>query len=93
MNESEKIYHRLKKIGLQPSRLYVIAKIHKNGTSLQLDLKQPGSSYESLNNFWSPVFRRLPVDIETYSKDARTALGAKTFDIDELVLSLDVKGF
>ena len=77
---------------MQSVRLYGVAKLHKNGTSLRPVLSIPGSSYEILNNFLSPFFERLPgANIETNSKDARTPLEATELDEDELVESLDVQ--
>ena len=71
---NEKIYHRLRTIGLQPARLYGLAKVHKIGTPLRSVLSIPGSSYENLNKFLSPFFGKLPgANIETNSKDARAA--------------------
>ena len=72
---SEKIYHRLRTTGLQPARLYGLAKVHKNGTPLRPVLSIPGSNYENLDKFLSPFFGKLPgANIETNSKDARAAL-------------------
>ena len=89
---SEKIHHRLRTTGSQPARLYGLAKVHKMGTPLQPVLSIPGSSYENLNKFLSPIFGKLPdANIETNSKDVRTALEATKLDEDELVVSLDVK--
>ena len=52
----------------------------------------PGSSYENLNKFLSPFFNSLPgANIETKSKDARTALESIKLDEDELVVTLDFK--
>ena len=51
-----------------------------------------GSSYENLKTYLSPFFYRLAgANIETNSKDARTALEAIKLHKDELVVSLDVK--
>ena len=89
---SEKIYHRLRTTGSQPAMLYGLAKVHKIGTPLRPVLPIPGSSYENLNNFLSPFFGKLPgANIETNSKDARSALEATKLDADELVVSLDIK--
>ena len=86
-NISEKIYHRLRTTGLQPARLYKLAKVHKIGTPLRPVLSIPGSSYENLNNFLSPFFGKLPcADIETNSKDARAAVEATKLNEDELVV-------
>ena len=89
---SEKLYHRLRTTGSQPTRLYGLAKVHKIGTPLRPVLSIPGSSYENLNKFLSPFFGKLPgANIETNSKDARAALETTKLDEDELVVSLDVK--
>ena len=41
---SEKIYHKPRTTGSRPARLYGVAKVHKNGTLLQIVLSIPGSS-------------------------------------------------
>ena len=57
---------RLRTTGSQPARLYELAKIHKSGTPLRPVLSIPGSSYENLNKFLSPIFERLlGANIET----------------------------
>ena len=89
---SEKVYHRLSITGLQPARLYGLAKVHKNGMTLWPILSIPGSNYENLHNFQTPFFQRLPgASIESKSKDARATLEATRLDEDELVISLDLK--
>ena len=91
-NLSEKIYDKIRVTRLQPVRLYGLAKVHKNCTPLRPVPSIPSSSYENLNKFLSPFFKRLPgANNETNSKNARTALEATKFDEDELVVSLDVK--
>ena len=63
---SGKIYQRLRTTGLQPARLYGLAKKHKIGTPLWPVQSIPGSSYENINNFLSPFFGKLPgANIET----------------------------
>ena len=89
---SEKIYHRLRKTGSQPARLYGLAKSHQIGRPLRPVLSIPGCSYDNLKKFISPFFEKLPgANIETNSKDARAALEATRLEEDELVVSLDVK--
>ena len=89
---SETIYHRLRTTGLQPARLYGLAKVHKIGAQLRAVLSIPGSSYENLNKFLSLFFGKIPgANIETNSKDARAALEATKLDEDGLVVSLDIK--
>ena len=89
---SEKIYHGLRTSGSQPTRLYGLAKVNKNGNSVQPVLSIPGSNYENFNKFLSPFFERLPgADIETNLKDTRVALEATEVDEDELVVSINVK--
>ena len=52
----------------------------------------PGSSYEKLKKFLSPFFESLPgANIDTNSKDARTALEAIKLDENEPVVTLDFK--
>ena len=88
---SEKIYQRLRTTGSEPARFYGLAKVHKSSTPLWPLLSISGSSYGILDKFLSPFFEMLPgVNIETNSKDARTALEAIKLDEDELVISLDV---
>ena len=83
---------RLRTNGSQPARLYGLAKVHKIVTALRPVLSIPGSSYEKLNKFHSPLFGKLPgANFETNSKDARAALEATKLDEDEPVVSLDVK--
>ena len=80
---NENIYHRLRTTGSQPARLYGLAKVHKIRTPLRPVLSIPGSSYENLNKFLSPFFRKLPgAIIETNLKDARAALEATKLDED-----------
>ena len=77
---------------MQPARLHGLAKVYKNGTPLRPVLSILGSSYENLNNFLSPFFKRLTgANFETKPKNAGTTLEATELDEDELVVSLDVK--
>ena len=47
---SEAMYNRLRSTGVQPARLYGLAEVHKQGTSLRPVLSLPGSSYDNLKN-------------------------------------------
>ena len=75
----DKIYQRLRSTGLQPARLYGLAKVHEKDTPLRHVLSIPGSSYENLNRILTPFFQKLPVtNIETNTQDARKALESLT---------------
>ena len=89
----EKIYHKVRRTGLQSDRLYGLNKLYKNRTPIRPVLSIPSSSYENLIKILFPFFQRLPGEnIETNSKDDRKSLEATKLKEDELVLSLDVRG-
>ena len=46
---SEALYTRLRSTGVQPARLYGLAKLRKQGTPLRPVLSLSGSSYDHLN--------------------------------------------
>ena len=91
---SEKNYHRLRTTGSQPARLYGLAKIHKNGTPLRPVLSIPGSSFENLDKFLSPLFEKCQVQILRLTLE-RCQSSTRDYQIgeDELVVSLYVKSF
>ena len=80
--------------GAQPARLYDLAKVHKNETPSRPVLSIPGSSYQNLNKFLTPLFEKLPgTNIETSSLEARKKLETLVIDENEQIISLDVKSF
>ena len=56
---SEALYTRLRSTGAQPARLYGLAKVHKQGTSLLPILSLPGSSYDNLNKTLAKYFDEI----------------------------------
>ena len=86
------VYEALRSTGVQPARLYVIAKVHKNEIPLRPVLSIPGSCYHKFNRFLTPFFQKIEgANIETNTNDARNTLEKIKLEKDEQVLSLDVK--
>ena len=56
---SEAMYNRLRSTGVQPARLYGLAKVHKQGTPLRPVLSLPGSSYDNLKKYWQITLMKL----------------------------------
>ena len=72
---SEALYTRLRSTGAQPARLYGLAKVHKQGTTLRLVLSSPGSSYDNLNKTLAKYFDEIEeANIETNTQMAREIL-------------------
>ena len=89
---SEAMYNRLRSTGVQPARLYGLAKVHKQGKPLRPVLSLPGSSYDNLNKRLAEYFDEIEgANIETNTQKAREILEKTELDSDESIISLDVK--
>ena len=83
------IYERYRSCGAQPTRLYGLAKAHKEEIPLRPALSLPGSWYEKLTNDLSNLFQDLPeaqIECSTHKKISKV-----TLEQDEIIVSLDVK--
>ena len=56
---NEAMYDRLRSTGVQPARLYGLAKVHKRGTPLHPVLSLPVSSYDNLNKTLAKYLMKL----------------------------------
>ena len=56
---SEVLYSRLRSTGAQPSSLYGLAKVHKQGTPIRPVLSLPGSSIDNLNRTLAKYFDEI----------------------------------
>ena len=56
---SEALYRKLRSTGAQTARLYGLAKVRKQGTSLRPVLSLPGSSYDNLNKTLPKYFDEI----------------------------------
>ena len=89
---SEAIYNRLKSTGVQPARLYGLAKVHKQGTPLRPVLSLPGSVYDNLSKTLARYFDEIEgANIETNTQMFREILEKTELDSDESIISLDEK--
>ena len=69
---NEAMYNRLRSMGAQPTRLYGLAKVHKQGKPLRPVLSLPGSSYDNLNKTLAKYFDEIEGEnIETNTQMAR----------------------
>ena len=72
---NEAMYNRLRSTGTQSTRLYGLAKVHKQGTPLRPVLSLPGSSYDNLNKRLAKYFYEIEgANIETNTQMAREIL-------------------
>ena len=82
----------MRSTGAQPTRLYGLAKIHKQGTPLRPVLSLPSSSYDNLNKTLAKYFDETEgKNIETNTQMASEILEKTELDSDESITSLDVK--
>ena len=89
---SENLYTRMRSTGGQPARLYGLAKVHKENTPLKPVISLPGSSYYNLNKILAKFFEKIEgANIETNSLDAREILEGTNLELNENLISLDVK--
>ena len=89
---SEKIYQMLSSTGAQQTRFYGLAKGHKKDTPLHTFLSFPGSPYQKLNKFLTPLFQRVPGEnIETSWCPARVKLEKIEVQKNRQVFSLNLK--
>ena len=80
--------------GGQPARLYGLAKVHKENTSLRPVLSLPGSSYYNLNKVFAKFFGKIEgANIKTNSQVAKVLLVSTNLEPNENLISLDVKRF
>ena len=96
MNERDEISDQLKSkmrsTGGQPSRLYVLAMVHKAETTVRLILSLPSSSHESPNKALAKFFDNIDgANIEINTKDATETIENIALDPDETIIPLDVK--
>ena len=69
-----------------------MAKVHKENTPLRPVLSLHGSSYYNLNKVLAKFFEKIEgANIETNSLDAREILESISLELNENLLSLEVK--
>ena len=89
---NENLYTRMRFTGVQPARLYGLAKVHKVNTLLRQVLSWPGSSHYNLNKDLAQFFEKIEgANIETNSLDAREILESTNLEPNENLTSLDRK--
>ena len=80
---TEALYTKLRSTGAQPTRLYGLAKIHKQCTPLRPVLSLPGSSYDNLNKTLAKYFDETEgKNIETNTQMASEILEKTELDSD-----------
>ena len=85
---SEELYTRLRSTGAQPTKLYGVAKVHKQGTPLRPVLSLPGSSYDNLNKTLAKYFDEIEgAKIETNTQMAMQILEKTELETDESIIS------
>ena len=81
----------MRSTGVQPARLYGLAKVDKVNTPLRPVLSLLGSSYYNLNKVHAKFFEKVEgANIETNSLDAREILESTNLEPNESLISLDV---
>ena len=86
---SEALYTRLGSTGVQPARLYGLAKVHKEGTPHRAVLSLRGSSYDNLNKTMAKYFDEIEgANIEKNNQMARKILEKTELDSDESIFPL-----
>ena len=89
---SSDLCSKCRSTGAQPARLYGLAKVHKQKTSLRPVLSLPGSCYENLTNQLSKWCDKIEeAKIETSTINIKRDLMEVILEEDEVIVSLDVK--
>ena len=82
----------MRSTGAQPAKLYGLAKVHKQGTSLRPVLSLPSSSHDNLKKTLEKYFDEIEgANVETKTQMAREILEKTELDSDESIISIDVK--
>ena len=89
---SEALYSRLRSTWAQPSSLYGLAKLHKQGTPIRPVLSLTDSSIDNLNRTLAKYFDEIEgANIEKNTHMARVVSEKNELESDESLISLDVK--